>query len=213
MLNSNVQANLADFALVNSGTSAKRPVARPSGKRRLLRLIGGAITLLLLLAVLALLLINVVGDGLPAGQNAPDFSGRDLQGNSVQLADYRGKPLMLTFWSPDCFACREELPALQAIAADPNSNVTLLTIVSGSSPVTVGAFVQEQGLTFPVIVDEPGAIAARYAIHGIPFTYFINQSGVIERSVMGAGGAGELQNSLFAWLKSCQVNEVCTIEQ
>ncbi|MEZ4614528.1 MAG: TlpA disulfide reductase family protein [Caldilineaceae bacterium] len=128
------------------------------------------------------------------------------------MADFNGQPVMLTFWSPDCFACREELPALQALANDANAEMQLITIVSHMAPAEVAQFVAAEQLTFPVIVDEPGTIAKTYAVSGIPFTYFIDQSGRIDQAVMGAGAEGELQNQLFTWLQSCQIDEVCGVE-
>lgn len=177
--------------------------------KRLLKISGIAVALLVLLFAASAFLATFVWNGLDAGQPAPDFSGHDLNGKPIRLADYAGKPVMLTFWSPECGACREELPALQAIATDPNANVTLVTIVSGMPAADVQQFVQQQGLTFPVLVDEPGNIAKAYEITGIPVSYFINPDGKIDHNVIGAGGKNDLHNNLFAWLNTCKVNTVC----
>lgn len=181
-------------------------------RRRLVRyIILGILTLITLLLVSALA-ATFIWDGLEVGTPAPHFSGADLNGNNIELSALRGKPVMLTFWSPDCFACREELPHLQAIANDPNANVTLVTVVSKLSAAEVRQFAEEQKLTFPILVDEPGAITKLYDIHGIPFTYFIGPGGAIDRTVIGAGKPGELQNSLFAWLQTCDVNAPCKVD-
>jgi peroxiredoxin len=159
------------------------------------------------------LLTNLLWNGLAAGTLAPDFSGRDLAGNRVQLSDYQGQPVMLTFWSPDCFACREELPALQAIADNPAAEVTLLTVVSHMAAADVQSFVQQEKLTFPVIVDESGTIAPLYQVTGIPFTYFIRPDGHIERAVIGAGAPGDLHDKLQSWLNTCQIDAPCVVEK
>jgi len=45
---------------------------------------------------------------------------------------------------------------------------------------TVQAFAQEQGLTFPILLDENGDVAQRYRVSGIPTSFFINREGVIQ---------------------------------
>lgn len=177
--------------------------------KRLLQLVGGLITVALLLFAASLFMANFVLTGLATGTPAPTFSAPDLNGNLLRLTDYAGQPVMLTFWSPDCFACREELPALQAIATNPNANVTLVTVVSKVPAAEVQAFVQAEGLTFPVIVDEAGAIAHDYEISGVPVSYFINPDGKVDHNVIGAGGEGALTNNLFTWLSTCNLDEVC----
>ena len=197
-----------DFS-VNSAVDAPAAKAPKRLLRRLLYLGGAFITLLLILMILFVLLTNVWWTGLPTGQFAPNFTVQDLQGKPVQLSAYRGRPVMLTFWSPDCFACREELPALQAIAQKPDSNMVLLTVVTHPTAAEVKAFVQKQGLAFPVMMDEQSTITAQYQVHGEPFTYFISPDGRVEQKVIGAGEPGDLHNNLLAWLKTCNANTVC----
>lgn len=187
------------------------PVVRhtPPMRKRLLQVGGGLIAVIILLLAASIFVANFVLTGLAAGTPAPAFSAHDLKGNLIQLTDYAGTPVMVTFWSPDCFACREELPALQAIATDPTANVTLLTIVSKVPTAEVQAFVEAEGLTFPVIVDEAGAIAHDYKISGVPVSYFINPDGKVDHNVIGAGDEGALTNNLFTWLSTCNLDEVC----
>lgn len=177
--------------------------------KRFLQIVGSTIGVAVLLFVVWIFVTNFVLTGLDAGTPAPRFSGHDLNGNLIQLTDYTGKPVMVTFWSPDCFACREELPALKAIATDPNADVTLLTIVSKVPVEEVQAFAKVEGLTFPIIVDEAGAIASDYKITGIPTSYFINPDGNVDHNVIGAGGEGVLTGNLTAWLSTCNLGEVC----
>lgn len=177
--------------------------------RRLLVLAGGVLALLLVLAVTFVVLANLWWTGLATGTPAPDFTGYDLNGNPVHLRALGGQPVMLTFWSPECFTCREELPTLQAIAADPNAGVELLTVVSYPHAEAVRHFMQEEGLTFPVVIDEQAEITSLYKVRGVPFTYLIDPTGRIEGKVIGAGAPGELHNQLAAWLSTCNVNTVC----
>ncbi|MEZ4661397.1 MAG: redoxin domain-containing protein [Caldilineaceae bacterium] len=101
--------------------------------RRWLRRFSIGVLAVLTMAIGYLLLVNLVWTGLAAGTVAPQFAGTALDGSQIDLAQERGQPVMLTFWSPDCFACREEVPALQALASDPNTNMQLITVVSRTS--------------------------------------------------------------------------------
>jgi cytochrome c biogenesis protein CcmG, thiol:disulfide interchange protein DsbE len=179
---------------------------------RTLRIAAILVLLPLVAFVAYVLVVNVVALGLPAGQPAPDFSGRDLQGNVVRLSELRGRPVMLTFWSPECFACREEVPSLQAIAADPSADVALVTVVSRMPTVEVQQYVDEHKLTFPVIVDEAGKIPGLYQVSGIPFTYFIRPDGTLERTVIGAGEPGALGANLQRWLSTCKIDTPCAVK-
>ena len=181
---------------------------KPSMRKRIVKIVALLVATGLLLIAASAILATYVWNGLEAGQPAPAFSGQGLNGEPISLDQYAGKPVMLTFWSPDCGACREELPALQTIAADPNAEVTLVTVVSKMPAAEVQQFVAEAGLTFPVIVDEAGQIAHDYEITGVPVSYFINPDGQIDHSIIGAGREGDLQNNLFAWLRTCNVDEV-----
>lgn len=200
---------MLNTTMTPTATSRAAVIRQSPLVKRSLKVLGLGVTAIVLLFAISVFLSTVVWNGLDAGQLAPTFEGRDLNGNLMRLADYAGKPVMLTFWSPDCSACREELPALQAIATDPNADITLVTVVSKLPTAEVQQFVQEAGLTFPVIVDEAGAIATDYEIVGIPVSYFINPDGKIDHNVIGAGREGALQNDLFAWLSTCNLDEVC----
>lgn len=210
MLNQNLnhRANATATELVDQ----PQPTLSRSTLRRWLRPLIIILLALVTAAIVSILLTNLVWTGLPVGTTAPLFQGTALNGEPVDLAQERGKPVMLTFWSPDCFACREELPALQALANDPTATMQLITVVSRLEATEVAQFAAEQGLTFTILVDPTGTIAQQYEVSGIPFTYFIDQSGRIDQAVMGAGNEGDLQNSLFTWLKSCQIGEACSVK-
>ncbi|MEZ4705856.1 MAG: redoxin domain-containing protein [Caldilineaceae bacterium] len=223
---SNLQSGLSSspmLAQIGSLNALTPPVLRSNSAtnsssdtgsivRRWLRRSSIAVLAVLTIAIVYLLLVNLVWTGLPAGTSAPQFTGTALDGSPIDLAQQRGQPVMLTFWSPDCFACREELPALQALANDANTNMQLITVVSRMDAQEVAQFAAAQGLTFSILVDPSGAIAQQYEVSGIPFTYFIDQNGQIDQAVIGAGPEGELQSNVFSWLQTCQIGEVCSAE-
>lgn len=185
----------------------------PSTLYRYLKVFGWIVLALLTLIVGYGLYTNLFLTGLGQGKPAPDFTATNLAGHRVQLSDFTGQPVMVTFWSPDCFACRQELPTLQAIATKQKSDVVLVTIVSHMAAAQVKQFMRDQNLTFPVLVDEAGAIPKAYKVTGVPFTYFINPNGTIKSTMIGAGAEGELSKTAKAFVSMCKIDEPCTVKK
>lgn len=205
-------SSTSSISSISSISDGQSTISDPNRKWRMIRLVSIAI-LTLMVGFTARLVVIALSDGLAAGEIAPDFVGRTLQGDEIRLADNQGKATMLVFWSPDCSACRHELPAIQAIADDPARSFALITVVSYSLPTEVKAFAETNHLNFPIISDESGEISQRYDVHGIPFSYLINPNGVIDKTIVGSGGQDDLRNNLFAWLSTCDIQQACSVQE
>ena len=75
--------------------------------------------------------------GLPAGQIAPDFTATDVNGNTVRLNDFRGQPVLLKFWSPECPPCVSEVPDFQEAYESLGDETVFLTVVARKPATTV----------------------------------------------------------------------------
>jgi peroxiredoxin len=127
------------------------------------------------------------------GRPAPDFSLATLAGDTFTLSAQRGKPVVLNFWATWCQPCQRELPALQQAAERFGDSVVIAAVDQGETAETVQRYVEKLGLTFTVPMDGEQDAAARYNIHGLPTTYFIDAGGVI-RSVW----VGEMNSIILA---------------
>jgi peroxiredoxin len=117
---------------------------------------------------------------------APDFTLTSLDGQTIQLSDLRGRPVLLNFWATWCPACRTELPALQAAYERYGEQVVFLAVDVKESRDTVASFVSQFGLTFPVLLDEQGQVSDRlYQVRGIPTSLFIAPDGVVSARHIG----------------------------
>ena len=119
---------------------------------------------------------------------APDFELQSLDGQMVTLSSLRGRPVMLNFWASWCGPCRVEMPFIQEVFEDEDwreQGLTILAVNLGESRSTVKEFMEDNGLSFTVLLDTENKVAAGYNIRGIPTTYFIDKNGIIKDGKIG----------------------------
>lgn len=130
---------------------------------------------------------------LDVGSEAPAFAARLLDGDSVRVADYRGRVVLLNIWATWCRPCVREMPALQRLYDDLSDegleilavSVDNLALSMGDPVEAVRGFVREFNLTFPILLDPENRIESVYQIPGYPTTYVIDRDGVIRRKFLG----------------------------
>lgn len=128
--------------------------------------------------------------GILKGQLAPDFALTDLQGNTVRLSDFKGKKVLVNFWATWCPPCRVEMPHMQKFYEDYQSKDVVILGVNltptEENPDNVQAFVKEQQLTFPIVLDKEGDVMQTYQVVAYPTTFLLDSDGVIREKFQGA---------------------------
>jgi len=121
-------------------------------------------------------------EGLAVGNRAPDFTLKNLAGETVSLSQFRGKIVMVNFWATSCTPCVREMPYIQEVYQSGNYNLEVLAIASnsGENIQTVKSFRDNNGYTFRVLLDSQGATQTKYGVTSWPRTFFINTEGVIK---------------------------------
>ena len=118
--------------------------------------------------------------GTKLGDTAPDLTLADLTGERVSLSDYRGQPVMINFWAVWCGFCRVELPEMQAVYEEyADRGFVILAVDVQEERSLVQPFVDELGLTFPVLLDGKSEVTRSYQVRGLPTSYFVDQNGVV----------------------------------
>ena len=118
---------------------------------------------------------------------APNFTVYDADGNSVQLHDFVGKPIVLNFWASWCGPCQSEMPEFQEVFNEMGQDVTFLMVNSGNETVEqVAPFLQQTGYTFPIFYDLRDSAAIAYGVNAFPTTYFLNAQGDVVTYAVGA---------------------------
>jgi peroxiredoxin len=120
------------------------------------------------------------------GYTAPDFSLPDVQGNPFTLNQFHGWPVLINFWTTWCPYCVEEMHALQSTYQRySDRGLVVLTVNVQEDAEKVILFAQEQGLTFPILLDSDASVTMTYTGGVIPTTFFINRQGVVTAIHLG----------------------------
>ncbi len=122
---------------------------------------------------------------------AVDFTVQDLDGNTVKLSDYYGKPIVLNFWASWCPPCKEEMPDFDKVNAELGEDVQFLMVnmtdsQGGESVSVASSYIEENGFTFPVLYDVDQEAAYTYGVRSLPTTYFIDENEEIVAGVQGS---------------------------
>jgi len=136
---------------------------------------------LILGAVVAgsLFLLTLTRSQAPSVRPAPDFLLPDLNGQVVRLSQLKGKVVMLNIWTTWCPPCRKEMPTMERLYQRLKSADFVMLAVSQDvdGKNTVLPYLQEGGLTFPVLLDVNGEIGKKYGVTGYPETFIIDRQG------------------------------------
>jgi peroxiredoxin len=117
---------------------------------------------------------------------APDFDLQDLAGARVSLAGLRGRAVFLNFWATWCAPCREEMPAMERLHRELGERgLAVMAVNVRESADAVRAFVEELGLTFPVLLDPSGETVRRYHVQGLPTTALVDRQGILVGVALG----------------------------
>ncbi|GIW20705.1 MAG: hypothetical protein KatS3mg065_1001 [Chloroflexota bacterium] len=120
------------------------------------------------------------------GQPAPPLAGVTLDGGRLDLAELRGRPVIVNFWASWCRPCREEFPLLAAALRDhAEEGLAIVGVLFKDEPEPARRFVADQGVDWPTVLDPDGRLAATYRVVAPPQTYFIDRSGVVRSIQIG----------------------------
>ena len=147
----------------------------------------GVLLVFCLLVATGLLPACLEEKGTQVGNLAPDFQLQNLDGQTVSLSNLRGKPVLINFWATWCGYCVDEMPYIQEIyEAWLAQGLEVLAINDAESAARVKDFIQDNSLSFTVLLDTSRRVAQQYNVTGYPRTFFIDKDGIIQDKVIGA---------------------------
>lgn len=138
---------------------------------------------------------------------APDFTLTDQFGETHTLSDYEGKTVFLNFWATWCGPCQMEMPDIQKLYEDYGNNEGDVIILGAANPKTdknpmnadvsqeeVVKFLEDNGYTYPTVMDLDGSIFRTYGVQAFPTTFMIDKNGDVFGYVPGMLSMDMMQN-------------------
>lgn len=132
-----------------------------------------------------------------SGKAAADFKLKATDGTEYGLADLRGKVVVLDFWATWCGPCRKELPMLEKIHQDfHDKGLVLLGMNVGEDDDTVGKFLLQTKLSYPILLTAATGIDQNYSVTAYPTVVLIDREGKIVLYHVGTGSEQDLRANL-----------------
>lgn len=167
------------------------------------RIIGGGLAAIAVLAVLGLLVVGLslrgvetsIQDALAAGERPPApelglpviIPGGGLdEGETIELEDLSGRPVVVNFWASWCDPCKTEAPLLESIwQSHRDRGVLFLGVDTEDLTESARRFASDYGLTYPSLRDGTDATKRRWQATGVPETFILDAEGRIAAHIIG----------------------------
>jgi cytochrome c biogenesis protein CcmG/thiol:disulfide interchange protein DsbE len=136
---------------------------------------------------------------LAPGSRAAPLALPALGGGRLDLAAYRGRPVVVNFWASWCEPCKRELPLLRRALADHAADrLAVVGVVVRDSPAAAGAFAARTGARWPMGLDPQGRAAGTWGVANLPQTFFVRPDGTVASRQLGELRAPALQAQIDA---------------
>jgi thiol-disulfide isomerase/thioredoxin len=123
--------------------------------------------------------------GPKVGEVAPEVKLSDLEGNTVELADFKGQKTLVLFWNPGCGFCQQMLPDLKKWEENPPEGAPNLLVISAGTKEANEAM----GLSAPVVLDQQFSVGRAFGAGGTPSAVLVDEEGRIATEVAVGGPA------------------------
>jgi cytochrome c biogenesis protein CcmG, thiol:disulfide interchange protein DsbE len=133
----------------------------------------------------------VTGGQIPAprqGFLSPDFALQTIDGDTFHLSDLDHQVVLINFWASWCYPCRAEMPAMQRVYLDYQHlgfEILAVNTTNQDSLPAVIDFVEDYGLTFPILLDNNGEVSRKYQVRSLPSSFFIDNHGIVDDVIIG----------------------------
>jgi thiol-disulfide isomerase/thioredoxin len=122
------------------------------------------------------------------GSAAPPVALPLATGGMADLANERGKVVLLNFWATWCEPCKAEMPGLQQLSDDllrERRPFAFYAVNLQEDPPTIAPYTRELGLHAPVLLDENGDVTRSFGVRALPATFLLDQTGVLRQQRLG----------------------------
>jgi cytochrome c biogenesis protein CcmG/thiol:disulfide interchange protein DsbE len=139
----------------------------------------------------------VIGGSPLLDQPAPPIELLDLDGRTVRLADYAGRPVIVNFWATWCEPCKVEFPLFRAARqAHARAGLEILGVIHDDGPRAAAEFAAARDARWPLLQDPDDAAYTAYGVVGLPTTFYVDRGGIVRAASFGPPPSGVLDDQL-----------------
>ena len=132
------------------------------------------------------------------GKPAPGFSLADGNGQTFNLADDRGKVVVLAFWATWCPPCRAEMPTFAKLQKEMASQGVAVVAIANDDPVKAREFLAGKKLDVWSLTDEGRRVSTLYGANALPKTFVVDRNGVVVKALLGKASEAVLRAAIKA---------------
>ncbi|AAU92451.1 TlpA disulfide reductase family protein [Methylococcus capsulatus] len=134
---------------------------------------------------------------------SPALGFTTIEGQRVNLEEWRGRPVLLAFWASNCRSCLEEMPELAAMFRDYQGQGLRMAAVAMpyDVPSRVVSLAGKEGWPFPVALDPLGQLAGALGVELVPNCYLLDGDGAIVATYLGKPDFRELRGTIDKLLR------------
>ncbi|MGD1070678.1 MAG: TlpA disulfide reductase family protein [Bryobacteraceae bacterium] len=130
------------------------------------------------------------------GNPAPDFTLPGADGRTFNLADQRGKIVVLAFWATWCPPCRAEMPMFARLQKELISENAVVAPVANDDPAKARDFLAKKKLDVWSLLDDGHAVSKLYGANALPATFILDRDGVVVKAILGKASEADLRKAI-----------------
>lgn len=124
--------------------------------------------------------LNIMDAGPKVGEQAPEITGKTIEGKDFKLKEMNDKLVLVDFWATWCPPCKIEIPHLQAAYKKyRDQGLEIVSVDVNEDVATIKNFTEKYPMPWIHLTDSDGSLSKKYSVHGIPSPYLIDHTGKI----------------------------------
>jgi thiol-disulfide isomerase/thioredoxin len=129
---------------------------------------------------------------------APDFTLESIEGKTIRLSDFRGKPVVLNFWATWCGPCKIEMPWFVDFQKQygPAGVQFLGVAMDDASTKDIAEFAKSMKVNYPILIGKESVGDAYGGVQFLPETFYIDRNGNVVDKAFGLKGRREIEDDI-----------------